>query len=114
MRPWKLLLLKAAQAEAAAEESLRLTTAKELKKVTSVLKKVDKVASDHAPWVRRPSTQPTQFVDEPRVMVVLRGALPDDLCDSVRGDLVEQKGWMPQAGDKINAGRADSRRLIFN
>ena len=48
--------LEAAQGEAAAEESLRLTTEKELKKATSKLNKVRKVASNHTSWVRRPST----------------------------------------------------------
>ena len=96
--------LKAAQAKAAAIESLRLTTLKEPKKVILVLRKVKKVPSDHASWVRRSSTQPTRFVDDPRVMVVLRGALPHDLCDSVRDDLLAKEDWRLQGGDAVNTG----------
>ena len=75
--------LEAAQGEAAAEESRRLTSDKELKKVTSKLTKVNKVASSHASWVNRPSTQLTRYVPEPRVMLVLRGVLSHDLCLSL-------------------------------
>ena len=106
--------LDAAQGEAAAEESLRLTTEKELKKATSKLNKVRKVASSHASWVNRPSTQLTRYVPEPRVMVVLRGCLPHDLCDSVNAELLAKKGWMLQAGDNSNAGGYSSTRFQLN
>ena len=110
--------LEAAQGEAAAEGSRRLTTCseKELKKVpvTTKLNKVRKVASSHASWVHRPSTQLTRYVPEPRVVVVLRGALPHDLCDSVGGELLQKKGWTPQAGDNINAGGYSSTRFQLN
>jgi hypothetical protein len=103
--------LDAAQGEAATEESRRLTSEKELKKVTSKLNKVKKVASNHASWVTRPSTQLTRYVPEPRVMVVLRGALPHDLCDSVRGELIQKKGWMPQDVDNVDTGGYASTRF---
>ena len=103
--------LEAAQGEAAAEESRRLTSEKELKKVTSKLNKVKKVASNHASWVTRPSTQLTRYVPEPRVMVVLRGALPHDLCDSVRGELIQKNGWVPQDVDNVDTGGYSSTRF---
>jgi hypothetical protein len=106
--------LEAAQGEAAAEESLRLTASKELKKVQTKLNKVRKVASSHASWVNRPSTQLSRYVPEPRVMVVLRGALSHDLCDSVNGELLAKKGWINQGGDNINAGGYSSTRFQVN
>ena len=106
--------LEAAQGEAAAEESLRLTTSKELKKVQTKLNKVRKVASSHASWVNRPSTQLSRYVPEPRVMIVLRGALSHDLCDSVNGELLAKKGWINQGGDNINAGGYSSTRFQVN
>ena len=106
--------LEAAQGEAAAEESLRLTTSKELKKVQTKLNNVRKVASSHASWVNRPSTQLSRYVPEPRVMIVLRGALSHDLCDSVNGELLAKKGWINQGGDNINAGGYSSTRFQVN
>ena len=44
-------------------------------------------------------------------MVVLRGALPHDLCDSVRGELIQKKGWTPQDVDNVDTGGNASTRL---
>ena len=91
--------LDAAQGEAAANESRQLATEKELKKATSALKKVNKAAADLDPWVRRPSTQAPRFVPDPRVLIVLRGVLPHDLCDAVREDVLKKEGWVLQGGE---------------
>ena len=85
-------------------ESLQRTTQRELKKVSTTLKRVQKAAASLDPWVRRPSTQPARFVHEPRVLMLLHGVFDNDLCDATAAELLARKPWVNQGGDTDNAG----------
>ena len=97
-----------------ANQSLLGTTARELQSVTAKLTRVNKAAGNLAPWVRRPSTQPARFVDEPRILIVLRGVFDDDLCDATALDLLSKKAWVLQGGDSKRAGGLSSSRYQLN
>ena len=91
-------------------ESLQRTTQRELKKVSTTLKRVQKAAASLDPWVRRPSTQPARFVHEPRVLMLLHGVFDNDLCDATAAELLARKPWVNQGGDTDNAGGFSSTR----
>ena len=75
---------------------------------------MNRAAADLDPWCRRASTQASRYVPDPQVLIVLRGVLPDDLCDAVREDVLLKKGWMQQGGDKANPGGFSSSRWQLN
>ena len=75
---------------------------------------MNREAANLNPWCRRPSTQASRFVDDPRVRIVLSGVVPDGVCDALREDVLTKKGWVQQGGDKTNPSGFSSSRFQLN